>query len=93
MQSVKRRIDRIQYDETFGTLPDTWVEPRRHLIVFRYGLAAGLAQGEISQRFAEQHLEEPRRLSRLSSEKGEVDSPSPEWHDMLLARQDSQVRR
>ena len=57
-QSVKRRTDRIQYNEAFGTLPDTWVGPRRHLIAFHYRLTAALVQGEISA-FAEQHLEEP----------------------------------
>ncbi len=57
-QVLDFRIDRIEHDGAFGTLPDTWAGPRRHLILFRYRLAAALAQGEISQRFAEQRVVE-----------------------------------
>jgi predicted DNA-binding transcriptional regulator YafY len=55
-QVLDFRIDRIQDDDAFHILPDTWAGPRRHLLTFRYRLAAALAQGEISQRFAEQRV-------------------------------------
>lgn len=52
------RVDRIQLDDAFRVLPDMWAGPRRRRITFRYRLAATVAQGELSQRFAEQRIVE-----------------------------------
>jgi predicted DNA-binding transcriptional regulator YafY len=59
-RSYDFRIDRIQYDHTFerGERLPPGMEHTRQPITFRYRLAALLARGDISQRFAQQHIVE-----------------------------------
>lgn len=54
------RIDRIQDDASFALLArlPPGMEHARQPIVFRYRLAAALAQGELSQRFEQQRMVE-----------------------------------
>ena len=73
------RVDRIQDDDAFRMLPDNWAGPRRRLITFRYRLAALLAQGELSQRFAE-----PRIVERLPN--GDVIVEAKGRSDFFIVR-------
>lgn len=56
-QVLDFRIDRILDDEAFDTVPGgSWSHQRRRAILFRYRLAARLAQNGISQRFEQQRV-------------------------------------